>query len=157
MSRKRLLLALGLLSAALLLGACAAQQPAAAPQPTDTPEAQSGAAVSGTPKAEYRKLSAEEARARMDSGDPVTVLDVREANEYAAGHIPGAQLLPLGQIEASAAEALPDKGAEILVYCRSGNRSRQAAMTLIELGYTNVFDFGGIISWPYETVTQPEN
>lgn len=155
MRKKSILLALGLLAAALLLGACAARQPEAAPQAADAPATQSGAAGTGAPKAEYRKLSAEEAKARMDSGDPLTVLDVREESEYAAGHIPGALLLPLGQTEASAAETLPDRKAEILLYCRSGNRSRQAAMKLIELGYTNVYDFGGIIDWPYETVREP--
>ena len=105
--------------------------------------------------AEYHKINAADAKAMMDENDAVIVLDVREQYEYDAGHIPGAVLLPLGTIEAAAAEALPDKDAVLLVYCRSGNRSRTAANTLLELGYTQVYDFGGIIDWPYD-VTQAE-
>jgi len=159
MKGKLFLLMLGLVSLTLLLSACApnkAAQPAA-PAVSETPAASEAPSASETPaaKAEYRKLSAEEAKARMDSGDELIVLDVREESEFAAGHIPGALLLPLGQIEAKAAEALPDKNGEILVYCRSGNRSRQAANLLISLGYTNIYDFGGINSWPYDIVTEP--
>ena len=98
----------------------------------------------------YKRISQEEAKEMMDAGD-VIVLDVREQYEYDGGHIPGAVLLPLGKIrEETAAEVIPEKGDTVLVYCRSGNRSKQAAMALAELGYTGIYEFGGITSWPYD-------
>ena len=91
---------------------------------------------------------------RSDLGDPkIVILDVRTKEEYDAGHIPNAKLLPLGQLETLAAEALPDRNATLLVYCRSGRRSNAGAETLVSLGYTDVRDFGGIIDWPYDVVT----
>ena len=126
----------------LTLSACAAPAAAAAtPAPTVT------AAV------EYKKISAADAKARMDSGDTIIILDVRTQEEYDAGHIPGAILVPNETIVDKHPELLPDLDAEILVYCRSGNRSAQAAKKLIAIGYTNVVDFGGIIDWPYDVVT----
>lgn len=101
----------------------------------------------------WETISAEAAKARMDSGDPVMIVDVRTAEEYEAGHIPGALLLPLGDIGDTPPALLPDMDAEILLYCRSGNRSGQAAKKLAAMGYTRIYDFGGILSWPYETVT----
>lgn len=102
----------------------------------------------------YQKLTAAEAKARIDSGDGVILVDVRTEEEYRAGHIPGAVLIPNETIADTPPEQLPDLDAEILIYCRSGNRSAQAANKLIALGYTNVYDFGGIIDWPYETVAE---
>ena len=96
-----------------------------------------------------RKITA--AGARLDSGDPVVLLDVRTAEEFAEGHIPGAVCLPVETIGRTAPAELPDKSAEILVYCRSGSRSAKAARKLTGLGYTHVADFGGIQDWPYET------
>ena len=81
----------------------------------------------------------------MESGDPVAVVDVRTAEEYAEAHIPGAILLPNEDIGDTAPEQLPVLDAEILIYCRSGNRSAQAAKKLVALGYTNVSDFGGML------------
>lgn len=82
----------------------------------------------------------------------VIVLDVREQDEYDSGHIPGAVLLPVGTIDQdTAAEVIPEKDSTVLVYCRSGNRSKTASSTLAELGYTNIYEFGGINTWPYET------
>jgi len=75
---------------------------------------------------------------------------VREQDEYDSGHIPGAILIPYTEIENKAEEMIPDKDELILVYCRSGRRSKIAAESLIKLGYTNVKEFGGIIDWPYE-------
>lgn len=99
-----------------------------------------------------QKISQEEARERMEAGD-VIVLDVREQEEYDSGHIPGAVLLPLGAIDGeSAAEVIPEKDATVLVYCRSGSRSKRAAKALAELGYTGVYEFGGIMTWPYDVV-----
>lgn len=99
---------------------------------------------------EYRQATAQEAKELMDSEEGYIVLDVRTDEEYAAGHIPGAILIPHDDIADQAEETLTDKDQLILVYCRSGNRSRQAAEALAELGYTNVVDFGGINDWPYE-------
>ena len=98
----------------------------------------------------YEQITAEEAKKIMDSGEEHIILDVREQDEFDAGHIPGAVLLPYTQIEKKAEEMLPDKDKQILVYCRSGRRSKIAAEALARLGYTNIKEFGGIIDWPYE-------
>ena len=108
-----------------------------------------GAAESG--HAEYRKISSAEAKTMMDDGD-VNILDVRTEAEYAEAHVPGAMLLPDSEVGGRAADLLPDKNSVILVYCRSGGRSARAARELVGMGYTNVYDFGGIIDWPYDTV-----
>ena len=89
----------------------------------------------------------------MDSGDAIIILDVRTQEEFNAGHIAGAILIPNETILDEQPALLPDLDAEILVYCRSGNRSAQSANKLLAMGYTNVYDFGGIIDWPYEVVT----
>jgi len=102
-------------------------------------------------KAEYKKITAEEAKKIMDGKDPYILLDVRTEAEYKEQHITGAVLLPSDEIKSKAESQLPDKDAIILIYCRSGNRSAQAAKALIDLGYTRVYDFGGITNWPYET------
>jgi rhodanese-related sulfurtransferase len=99
----------------------------------------------------YKKISAEDAKKIIDSED-VIVLDVRTPEEFNEGHIENAVLLPVSDIKDKAGEVLTDKDAKILVYCRSGNRSATAAKELIEMGYTDVYDFGGIMSWPYEIV-----
>lgn len=99
----------------------------------------------------YKKISVEDAKDIIDSED-VIILDVRTLEEYNDGHIENAVLLPVTEISNRADEVLPDKDAKILVYCRSGNRSATASKELINMGYTNVYDFGGINSWPYEIV-----
>ena len=99
----------------------------------------------------YVNITAEEAKQIMDSEEGYIILDVREQDEYDAGHIPGAILVPYTQIAEKAEEVLTDKDQLILVYCRSGRRSKIAAEALVELGYTNIKEFGGIIDWPYET------
>jgi rhodanese-related sulfurtransferase len=96
------------------------------------------------------RISATEAREKMRANPNAIILDVRTAQEFATGKIPGAILLPDFAIREQATQVLPDKNALILVYCRSGARSREATYELISMGYTNVFDFGGINSWPYE-------
>lgn len=98
----------------------------------------------------YVNITAEEAKEIMDTEEGYVILDVREQDEYDAGHISGAILIPYTQIEAKANEMLPDKDQLILVYCRSGRRSKIAAEALAELGYTNIKEFGGILDWPYE-------
>ena len=95
-------------------------------------------------------ITAEEAKEIMDSEEGYIILDVRTQEEYDQGHIPGAILIPNTEIEEKAEGVLTDKNQLILVYCRSGRRSKIAAEALAELGYTNIKEFGGIIDWPYE-------
>ena len=99
-------------------------------------------------------ISQEEAMERMQRDDGHIVLDVRREDEYAAAHIPGAVLLPNESIGDEPPELLPDKDQIILIYCRSGNRSKQAAQKLADMGYVNVFEFGGINTWPGEIVSE---
>ena len=101
-------------------------------------------------KAMYEQITPQEAKRIMDSGEEHIILDTREQDEYDEGHIPGAMLLPYTEIENKAEEMLPDKNAQILVYCRSGRRSKIASVSLAKLGYTNVKEFGGIIDWEGE-------
>ena len=99
----------------------------------------------------YNKITAEEAKEIIDTQE-VIILDVRTKEEFKEKHIEGALLIPDYELEKLAKSKLPDKNKKILVYCRSGNRSKSAARLLIDMGYTDVYDFGGIINWPYETV-----
>ena len=109
-----------------------------------------GTASDSSSEDDYQQISQEEAKEMMDTQD-VIILDVREQDEYDSGHIPGAVLLPVGTIdEETAAEVIPEKDSTVLVYCRSGNRSKTASSALAELGYTNIYEFGGINTWPYE-------
>ncbi len=101
-------------------------------------------------KAMYEQITPEEAKKIMDSGEEYIILDTREQDEFDEGHIAGAILIPYTEIENKAEEMLHDKDKLILVYCRSGRRSKIAAESLAKLGYTNVKEFGGIIDWPYE-------
>ena len=99
----------------------------------------------------YTQISQETAKKMMDEYSDAIILDVREQEEYGALHIKGAVLLPVGSItEETAKEVIGNKDAMVLVYCRSGNRSKKAADKLVSLGYTNIFEFGGINTWPYE-------
>ena len=101
--------------------------------------------------AEYVNITAEEAKQIMDSEEGYIILDVRTQEEYDQGHIPGAIVISHEEIAEKAEEVLTDKDQLILVYCRSGRRSKIAAEALAELGYTDIKEFGGIIDWPYET------
>ena len=98
----------------------------------------------------YVNITAEEAKKIMDTEEGYIILDVRTQEEYDQGHIPGAIVISHEEIEEKANEMLPNKDQLILVYCRSGRRSKIAAEALVELGYTNIKEFGGIINWPYE-------
>lgn len=130
-----------LLAAAVAFGAIMAS--------TDDEASEEGAGV-------IEKIKASEARDMMISNETV-VLDVRTPEEYASGHIVNARLLTLDAIDGqSAVEVAPDKTAPVLVYCRSGVRSAEAARKLAALGYEQVYDFGGIIDWPYDTVVGEE-
>ena len=102
--------------------------------------------------ASYAQISGAEAKALMDSESGYIIIDARTQSEYDEGHIPGALLIPYGEIADRAEKELPDKDQLVLVYCRSGRRSKIAAEELVKLGYTNVKEFGGIIDWEYETV-----
>lgn len=97
----------------------------------------------------YQSISAEDAFTKIQSG--VVLIDVRELNEYAQSHIPQSVNIPLGTIDTKMEEVITNKDSEIIVYCRSGARSKQAAQKLFKLGYKNVYDLGGIQSWPYDT------
>ena len=99
----------------------------------------------------YVNITAEEAKQIMDSEEGYIILDVRTQEEYDQGHIPGAIVISHEEIAEKAEKMLTDKDQLILVYCRSGRRSKIAAEALVELGYTNIKEFGGIIDWPYET------
>ena len=103
-------------------------------------------------KTMYQQITAEEAKKIMDSGEKHIILDAREQDEFDEGHIPGAILIPYTEIDNKAEAMLPEKHTQILVYCRSGRRSKIASESLAKLGYTNVKEFGGIIDWPYEVV-----
>jgi len=105
--------------------------------------------------ASWRTISAEEAMQLMSDTQGFILVDVRTEQEYQEAHIEGAILIPSSDIEALAESMLPDKDATILLYCRSGGRSAGAAATLAGMGYTNIYDFGGIMSWPYGTVSGP--
>lgn len=124
------------MSLLLLFSACAA-----------TPE--NPGAESQTESA-YHKITAEEARKMMEDGNR-TIVDVRTAEEYSGAHVPGAVNLPNEAIGKEQPDALPDLEAVIIVYCRTGVRSKQASDKLVGLGYQNIYDMGGIVDWPYET------
>lgn len=101
--------------------------------------------------AEYEMITAQQAKEIMDTQEGYVILDARTEEEYEQGHIPGAIVISHEEIKEKAESVLTDKDQLILVYCRSGRRSKLAAQDLVELGYTNVKEFGGIIDWPYET------
>ena len=101
-------------------------------------------------EAVYVNITAAEAKQIMDTEEDYIILDVRTQEEYDQGHIPGAILIPDTEVEVTAEEVLTDKDQLLLVYCRSGRRSKLASEILVELGYTNIKEFGGIIDWPYE-------
>lgn len=108
----------------------------------------------GNNKNVYEQITPDEAKALMDSEDGYIILDVRTPEEFAAGHIAGAILIPDYEIGEKAESILTDKEQLILVYCRSGRRSKNAANELATLGYTNIKEFGGINDWKYGTVTE---
>ena len=108
--------------------------------------------VSDGGSATYEQISGAEAKALMDSESGYIIIDARMQSEYDEGHIPGAILIPEYEIADRAEKELLDKKQLILVYCRSGRRSKIAAEELVKLGYTNVKEFGGIIDWEYEIV-----
>ena len=110
------------------------------------------AACGASSKPSYRQITADEAARMMQEETDFVLLDVRTQEEYASGHIPGAICIPNETIGSEEIPELPDKDQLILVYCRSGNRSKQASQKLAEQDYTNVVEFGGINGWTGEIV-----
>ena len=102
----------------------------------------------------YQQITAEEAKNIMDTESDYIIIDARTEEEFAGGHIKDAILIPEYEIAERAEKELPDKNQLILVYCRSGRRSKIASEELVKLGYTNVKEFGGIIDWSYETTSE---
>ena len=138
-----------LLAAVLLLAACAPAAGSAAASVSTTASSSAGSSSAAT----YQTITPQEAQQMLQDQPDAILLGVRTQEEYDTQHIEGATLLTDSDIAEHAADVLPDKDAVILVYCRSGRRSAASSQQLAELGYTNVYDFGGIIDWPYGVVT----
>lgn len=136
-----------LILAFLATASCAAPAASVSAAASPTPEASANAA--------YHTITAKEAKDKMDSDKNVIIVDVRTQEEYEAAHISGAILIPNETIADTQPPCLPDLDAEILVYCRTGRRSAEAARKLADMGYTNIYDFGGIVDWPYLTIAGP--
>ena len=137
-----------------ILAACSPAAPREAMASTQSPSpSPAEEPADETSDEAYHKITAEEAKQMMDEGN-ATVVDVRTAEEYAAGHIPDSILVPAESIGDTKPVELPDTEAVLLVHCRTGIRSKRASDQLVELGYKHVYDFGGIVDWPYETVTE---
>ena len=120
--------------------------------PADFERARQTGKAKPVQKAEYRSINPQDAKKAMDAGTKLLLVDVREPYEFEAGHLKGAVNYPLESLLANPANFLPDKDALIYLYCRSGSRSQYVALQLVNLGYTNLYDLGGIIYWPYEVV-----
>ena len=110
------------------------------------------AVETSNPAQTYHQISQDEAKSMMGQNDGPVIVDVRRQDEYDAGHIPGAILIPNEDIDTKPPAELPDLNQIILIYCRSGNRSKQAAQKLFDMGYTNIYEFGGINTWTGEIV-----
>ena len=134
------------LAALLLLTGCA-HAPAPAPQQAADAEAKA--------EPSWVQIDQETAKRMMEADDGHVVVDVRRQDEYDAGHIPGAVLIPNESIVDERPSELPDLEQVILIYCRSGNRSKQAAQKLADMGYLNIYEFGGITTWTGKIV-KPE-
>jgi rhodanese-related sulfurtransferase len=105
-------------------------------------------------EATFANISSQEAKNRLEQERGIILLDVRTPAEHLELHIPGSLLIPVDRLEQEALSLLPDREATIFVYCRSGRRSVTAANILLKLGYTSVYNLGGIVNWPYETVAE---
>ena len=137
MSKKIILLALAIITVATVFAGCT--------QKTNTEQTEATPANIGT----HYQIPQDEAKRIMDEESDYIIVDAREQSEYDEGHIKGAIVIPYTEIEEKAEEMLPDKEQLILVYCRSGRRSKIAAQSLANMGYKNVKEFGGIIDWQY--------
>jgi rhodanese-related sulfurtransferase/thiol-disulfide isomerase/thioredoxin len=139
-----------LLSTALILILIFSAAGCAAPKDN----ASASASATAEPTADYRTISPGDVKRMMEDGDDIIIVDVRTAEEYSGGHLEGAINIPVETISDIKPAELPDMDAEIVIYCRTGNRTLTAFERLAALGYTDVYDMGGIVDWPYETVTQ---
>lgn len=137
------------LAISLLLTACG-NSPSSAVEPSDSSVNESTESSDHT----YRQITQDEAKELMQADNGSVIVDVRRQDEYDSGHIPGALLIPNESISTDRPEALPDLNQIILIYCRSGRRSKEAAQKLADMGYTNIYEFGGIIDWNGETTTE---
>ena len=148
---KKLILFMGIILLLCSAVACHKAETETEPETNET-EPESYETETETKQVIYENITAEEAKQIMDTETGYVILDVRTEEEFAEGHIEGAILIPNDEIAEKAEGILTDKDQKILVYCRSGRRSKLAAEALLALGYTNVWEFGGIIDWPYEIV-----
>lgn len=110
----------------------------------------SGCAAEEQKEGVYMNINPEKAKEMMEELDEFVLLDARSEEEFAEGHIPGAVVIPHTEIYARAEAEIPEKDVPVFVYCRSGRRSKIAAEELLSLGYAEIYEFGGIIDWPYE-------
>ena len=145
MKTKFLAALLVVLGVSVLLSGCGSAD-------SNTMQAPAAKAQESKVTAEYHKITQEQAKERMTKNPKAIILDVRTPQEYKDGHIGKAINVPNEDINTTPPKELPDKNAEILVYCRSGHRSKQASDKLVKMGYTNIYDFGGINTWTYGTV-----
>ena len=150
---------------ALLFAGCAsAEAPSSGALPAETPPAEvtpyevtpslQVADEGGMEKLPYLQIDQETAKRMMEADDGHVIIDVRRQDEYDAGHIPGAILIPNESIVSERPEELPDLQQIILIYCRSGRRSKEAAQKLADMGYVNIYEFGGIIDWTGEITAE---
>ncbi|MDO4269307.1 MAG: rhodanese-like domain-containing protein [Eubacteriales bacterium] len=146
MNRHRISLLSGALALALTLSACASPSGGGAPS--------GGKADDAT--AAYQTVTAEEAKKLLDENPDIVLVDVRRPDEYEESHIPGAINIPNEEIDKQQPDVLADLDAPLVIYCRTGVRSKQASDKLVDIGYTSVTDMGGIVDWPYETVSGGE-
>ena len=138
------------LAVAAALTACSGQSGTSSAQALSST---SSTTQSSALSADHNMITPKDAKVRLDSGEKITLLDVRTQEEYAQQRIANSILIPYDEIEAKAASVLTDKDAVIFVYCHSGRRSAIAVDALIQMGYTHVYDLGGIQSWPYDTIS----
>ena len=150
--KKILIFTFTILLFSVLFTACNGKDSSDTERPTETEEKSSVSEEEEKPS--YEQISQEKAKELMEVEADCVILDVREQEEYDEAHIEGAILIPDYDIKEKAESVLTDKDRLILVYCRSGRRSKNAAQALADLGYTNVKEFGGIIDWQYGTVTE---
>ena len=150
MKRKQVILAVAGVAVLSVAGVCIASN-----QPVIKEESKENMVLGDTAlKPAYKKISASDAKNMMDGGQQYILLDVRTEEEFDAEHLEGARLIPDYEIQDRVEVEIPDKESAILVYCRTGGRSSKAARQLLEMGYVNVYDLGGIVDWPYDTVSQ---
>ena len=151
MVRKRLLMAV---IAVFILAGCAQNQEAASDGAMGVSSVESEVSSDEEEGSGYQQISQEEAMKMMEEEDDYLILDVRTPEEFAEGHIPDAVNIPNETIGSDVSDVLKDKDQILLIYCRSGNRSKQASSKLAMMGYTNIYEFGGINTWPGEIVTE---